>query len=178
MRNIPRRRIWLVFVVLGTIAIASCGGVAFAMRDDASARKEAWHAARQRWEVQNLQTYRMVLQEATCVTDYQVKEGRVVWGYETPCGRYGRTVPQLFELIRQYDAAKPKCFGPECRCEQVTTLTVRYDPAFGFPQHIGIQMRLWPNWQNAAFWQAAIDTRANPCQQTGAWNITVSSFEP
>jgi Family of unknown function (DUF6174) len=173
-----RTRVLLGSSVLILLAALFCAGLAMVYSQGSGVQEGDLLLAKQRWETNGSSSYRMVLEEANCVTDYQVRGGRVVWGYETPCGRYGRTVPSLFALVQDYAIAKPECFGPACRCQRITTLNVRYDATLGFPEHIHIQMREWPNWQSAAFWQAAMSRMANPCNQTGAWKITVQGLKP
>lgn len=168
-----RYRVWTILGVACLLATLTCGGMALAAQRDPTAERATWLAAKERWNARGPSSYRMLLEESSCTTEYQVREDRVAWGYETPCGRRGRTVSSLFTIIEEYARLEPVCVGNGCPCKRVTTLDVRYDPELGFPAEIAIHVRHWPNWQSSAFWQAALDTRSNPCGKRGGRVITV-----
>ncbi len=171
-----RHRIWIAIGIACLCATLMCGGLALATQRDPVVNHTALMVAKERWLAQRPASYRMLLEESNCITDYQVRDELVAWGYEMPCGRHGRTISSLFLLIEEYERLEPVCVGSGCPCKRVTTLNVRYDVALGFPREIAIRAQLWPNWQNGAFWQAIVTMRSNPCDQIGGRMITVKEL--
>jgi hypothetical protein len=171
-----RQRVWIVLGLISLLATFACSGMALAAHPDPVVDHAALSAAKERWAEHRPASYRMLLEESNCTTDYQVREELVAWGYEMPCGRHGRTISSLFLLIEEYEQLVPVCVGSNCLCKRVTTLDVRYDVVLGFPREIAIRARLWPNWQNGAFWQAIVATRSNPCNQSGGRMIRVKEL--
>jgi hypothetical protein len=156
MRN--NRRFLGGALVIGMIGIA----LIFWWRA-ASQQADQHQAAQQRWGQRSFRDYRMVLSQGRCTTDYEVRDERVAWGHETPCGRgQARSVTNLFSMIG--DATEIRtCADATCACERITTTNVRYDSALGYPLRIAIRSFSQPNWGSGAFWQALGNQQAYPC---------------
>lgn len=153
------------YMLAGLIAVAVLFGGFWWYRTTAEQRERTarYQTAIQRWAARGFVAYRMVIEQGNCTTDYEVRNERVVWGHETPCGRgQARSVTNLFEQI-VYGQERVACVGSGCVCEQHTTVDVQYDPQLGYPNLITLRTQLVPNWRERRFWELVLKNRELPC---------------
>jgi hypothetical protein len=168
-----RRRILALIGATALLAVFACVALALSARPSTSARQQERAEAQARWDARGFTGYRMVLEEASCTADYEVRAERVTWGYESPCGRgQARAISNLFSLISRGDEAR-SCSGPGCSCERITTIEARYDAELGYPRQITIHTRLWPNWGQASFWSQLASAWRYPCDGGGERTLAV-----
>ena len=171
-----RRAIWAG--PIGLVLVSLSVWLALTAKQDADTLAQLQASAEGRWALRPFVSYRMVLEEGSCTADYEVRAERVVWGYETPCGRgQARSVANLFDLIGN-SAERVSCEGLGCPCERVTTLEAHYDAELGYPTKIVVRSSLWPNWRGAAFWTQLVEKQANPCARSTMRVIMVKALIP
>jgi hypothetical protein len=154
----------------GLLAITSASGRA------TSAQERG--AALGRWQSRDFNAYRMVLEEGNCTTDFVVRNERVAWAFEAPCGRgQARSVSSLFTMIEQGRSARV-CIGANCACQWVTTVNVDYDTTLGYPHTIVIRTAVWPNWRSGNYWSELTSTWSNPCDAVSERVVRVKALTP
>lgn len=135
-------------------------------------------AALGRWQSRDFNAYRMVLEDGNCTTDYVIRNEHVAWAFEAPCGRgQARSVSNLFALIEHGGSARV-CVGVNCTCQWVTTVSVDYDAALGYPQTIVIRTAVWPNWRSGSYWSELTSTWSNPCDAVSERVVRVRELTP
>ena len=173
-----QRSVRLLVISATLLVLLVCAALMLVLRPTVQAQRQERRNALARWETHGLLTYRMVLAEANCTTDYEVKAEQIIWGHETPCGRgQARTVTNLFAMTTN-DSDSSVCIGVSCLCKRVTSYDVRYDVTLGYPQQITIRTQMWPNWQSAAFWNVLSTHLRNPCSGGSERILTVRGLIP
>jgi hypothetical protein len=162
------------------LLIALTGGLALAIASAPTpeSRQRARAEAIARWQAREFSAYRILIEEGNCTTDYVVRDERVAWAFEAPCGRgQARSITNLFAMIDQGPSPRA-CVGPSCACRWVTTVDVDYDRVLGYPRTIVIRTTAWPNWLGGAYWSDLASSRANPCSAMSERVVRVKSLTP
>ena len=145
----PARAALLALLVAACAALPAAlalGGVRW--------RNAAVEAAEARWQTRPFAAYVMSMEELNCGVDVEVLDERVVrtdtW---TRCQRDGRSVTELFALVRRDGDVGARCITQGCACDDRLRVRAEFDQALGYPRWIEVRVKAEPNWLSADTWR-------------------------
>jgi hypothetical protein len=158
-----RRRAGLIGAL--ALLVLACAGGTLALGLPGSARRSAVDAAEARWHTRPFDGYVMSIEELNCSLDVEVRGERVVrtelW---SRCERDGRSVTELFALVRRDGDIGARCITQGCACDDRLRVDATFDEALGYPRQIEVRIKAEPNWLHPDAWRyLAANGQAPPC---------------
>jgi hypothetical protein len=150
------------------VALLACLALLLAGCSAAAAR---FDTARQRWQAQPIAHYLLRTQEQArgrqCDQAIEVRGRALERVVSSSCRlAWPWTVEGLFSYVESLQANASGCarlvVGVGCVCRHDVEMSVRYDPALGYPRSIQTAQTWAPNWQDQGFWRYAVASRAIP----------------
>lgn len=125
------------------------------------AQREELARARQQWNAQLLNDYRIVIQHQTrtgvCEQDLEVRDGQIHTVHRNQCNQPPNwTVSRLFDWVAQLEQPASICYPStnQCTCRVSSIVRVSFDPQLGYPKHVRYDWGLRPYWENVQYWQS------------------------
>ena len=151
MRHHRRSHVLVVSLALCAALLLTCGSSVLLIPRASSiaSRAQQLADARNRWLLQPVSHYRLVMQAPSwCRRDVEIQSEQVVHVYEDSCPSAPQTVTGMFEMIKQLDSTADTTFcAPDgCECTEVRYVAASYDQQLGFPRSIRLRRERQTNW--------------------------------
>jgi hypothetical protein len=168
----------MLIVVLGILSACGLAGWLTAQGDS----RAQLAAAEARWQARPFLSYRLVVETRVgCQLEVEVTDEQVVSVVRpSPCGTSGRTVKELFDVVKRNKPIVQECTFYNCVCRQEISVYASYDPQWGYPRRISVWLAREINWTKPDLWRYVWSFQRLPdCRRTAdAQIVRVDSLLP